>query len=99
MMDERHRFSAMGCAVVVAGGDSAPVAAVLERWEAVFSLFRPQSELSRVNRSQARVLAVSPLFALGLEAALGAAALPGGHVHPMICGRWGAIDQTGPIFA
>ena len=35
------------------------VAAVLERWEAVFSLFRPQSELSRVNRSQARVLAES----------------------------------------
>jgi len=50
MIDEQHRFSAMGCDVVVAGGDSAPVAAVLERWEAVFSLFRPQSELSRVNR-------------------------------------------------
>ncbi|HZC75239.1 MAG TPA: FAD:protein FMN transferase, partial [Gaiellaceae bacterium] len=64
----------MGCDVVVAGGDPATVATVLERWEAAFSLFRPESELSRVNRSPARVLAVSPLFARALEVALDVAA-------------------------
>ena len=31
-----ERFTAMGCDVAVVGGDPAPIAAVLERWEAVF---------------------------------------------------------------
>src|SRR5436190_24060137 len=97
MVDEPHRFSAMGCDVVVAGGDSAPVAAVLERWEAVFSLFRPRSELSCVNRSHARVLAVSPVFALGLEPALGAAAQTGGLVDPALCRRWRESGASGAI--
>ena len=42
-------FRAMGCDVVVSGGDPATAAAVFERWEARFSRFRPDSELSRVN--------------------------------------------------
>jgi thiamine biosynthesis lipoprotein ApbE len=69
-----QRFRAMGCDVVVAGGDPATVAEVLERWEAAFSLFRPESELSRVNRSPARMLAVSSLFAGALDSALDMAA-------------------------
>jgi thiamine biosynthesis lipoprotein len=82
------RLRAMGCDVVVAGGDPTAVAGVLERWEAAFSLFRPESELSRVNRSPAHVLAVSPLFARTLEVALDMAAETDGLVDPTLCGRW-----------
>jgi FAD:protein FMN transferase len=82
-----ERSRAMGCDVAVAGGDPAAVAAVLERWEAAFSLFRPESELSRVNRSPARVLGVSPLFAHALRVALNMAAETGGLVDPTLCGR------------
>ena len=83
-----QRFRSMGCDAVVAGGDPARVAAVLERWEETFSLFRPESELSRVNRSPARVVAVSPLFADTLALALDVAAETGGLVDPTLCGRW-----------
>jgi len=85
----------MGCDVVVAGGDLARVAAVLERWEAAFSLFRPESELSRVNRSPACVLAVSSLFARALESALDMAAATEGLVDPTLCGRWPEVTLSG----
>lgn len=78
----------MGCDVAVAGGDPDAVAAVLERWESAFSLFRAESELSRVNRSDARVVKVSPLFARALRVALDVAAETGGLVDPTLCGRW-----------
>jgi thiamine biosynthesis lipoprotein len=81
----------MGCEVAVAGGDPATVAAVLERWESGFSLFRPESELCRVNRAEAQVLAVSPLFARALRAALDAAAETEGLVDPTLCRRWTEI--------
>ena len=89
------RFRAMGCDVVVAGGDVARVAAVLERWEAAFSLFRPESELSRVNQSPARVLAVSSLFARALESALDVAAATEGLVDPTLRGRWPEVILSG----
>lgn len=89
------RLRAMGCDVIVAGGDTARVAAVLERWEAAFSLFRPESELSRVNRSPARVLAVSSLFARALEAALEMAASTDGLVDPTLCGRRHEVALSG----
>ena len=76
------RFRAMGCDVVVAGGDPAAAASVFERWEAAFSLFRPESELSRVNRAAAGVVAVSPFFAAALEVALDVAADTEGLVVP-----------------
>jgi len=85
----------MGCDVAVAGGDSAAVAAVLERWEATFSLFRPESELSRVNESPARVITVSSLFARGLETALDMAAETEGLVDPTLCGRWREVVRSG----
>jgi FAD:protein FMN transferase len=78
------RFRAMGCEIVLAGGDLAATAAVFERWEDVFSLFRPESELSRVNRSPALVQAVSPFFARVLSIALDAAAETGGLVDPAL---------------
>ena len=89
----------MGCEVVVAEGDPATVAAVLERWEETFSLFRPQSELSRVNRSLARVLAVSPPFARALEVALDVVVETGGLVDPTLCGRWRDVVLSGRMLS
>ncbi len=89
----------MGCDVVVAGGDPATVAEVLERWEASFSLFRPESELSRVNRSPARMLAVSSRFAGALDSALDMAAETEGLVDPTLCGRWPEVTLFGSMLA
>jgi len=86
-----HRFRAMGCEIVLAGGDPVQVAAVFERWEDAFSLFRPGSELSRVNRSAAHVVGVSPLFARALGVALDVAAQTGGLVDPTLTG---AVDDV-----
>jgi len=94
-----HRFRAMGCDVAVAGGDPAAVAAVLERWEETFSLFGPESELSRVNRSPARVLAVSTLFARAVGVALDVAAETEGIVDPTLCGRWREIVLSGRLLS
>src|SRR5215468_7961387 len=85
----------MGCDVAVADGDPARVGAVLERWEAAFSLFRPESELSRVNRSPARVVAVSSLFAHTLQVALDMAAGTEGLVDPTLSGRWPEVVVSG----
>jgi FAD:protein FMN transferase len=93
------RFRAMGCDVAVAGGDPGAVAAVLERWEGVFSLFRPESELCRVNRAEAQVLAVSPLFARALRVALDVAGETEGLVDPTLCGRWAEIVLAGRLLS
>jgi thiamine biosynthesis lipoprotein len=92
-----HRFEAMGCEIVVSGAEPAAVAAVFEEWEAAFSLFRPDSELSRVNRSDALVVAVSPLFARTLGVALEVAADTDGLVDPTLCGRWREVRVAGRI--
>jgi len=94
-----HRFRAMGCAVATAGGDRAAVAAVLERWEDTFSLFRPESELSRVNVSPARVLTVSLLFSRTLKTALDVAAETDGLVDPTLCGRWSEVAVCGKLLS
>jgi FAD:protein FMN transferase len=94
-----HRLRSMGCEVFVAGSDPARVASVLERWEATFSLFRTESELSRVNRSPARVVAVSPLFASALGVALDVAAETGGTVDPTLCVRWSEIVLSGRMLS
>lgn len=85
----------MGCGAVVAGGDPAAVAAVLERWENAFSLFRGESELSHVNRSPAHALAVSPLFAQGLQVALDVAAETDGLVDPTLGHGLGQVRLAG----
>lgn len=79
-----HHLRAMGCDVVLADGDPAAVAAVFERWEAAFSLFRPESEISRVNASQAGIVAITPFFAETLRIALDIAADTEGLVHPAL---------------
>jgi FAD:protein FMN transferase len=94
-----HRFRAMGCDVAAVGAEPAAVAAVLERWEATFSLFRPESELCSVNRAEAQVLAVSRLFARALRVALGVAAETEGLVDPTLCGRWAEIALSGRLLS
>jgi FAD:protein FMN transferase len=94
-----HRLRAMGCEVVAAGGDPAAVAEVLERWEQTFSLFRPDSELSHVNSSRARVLVVSPLFARALGVALDAAADTGGLVDPTLGRGVGDVRLSGQMLS
>lgn len=92
-----HRFRAMGCEAALAGGDPQRVAAVLERWEDAFSLFRPRSELSRLNRSPARIVAVSALFASALRVALEVAAETDGLLDPTLCGRWRELALAGRL--
>ncbi|HUZ16594.1 MAG TPA: FAD:protein FMN transferase [Gaiellaceae bacterium] len=94
-----ERFEAMGCEIVVSGAEPAAVAAVFEEWEAAFSLFRPDSELSRVNRSTGSVVAVSPLFARTLQVALDVAAETDGLVDPTLCGRWGEVRLAGRVLS
>jgi thiamine biosynthesis lipoprotein len=94
-----ERFEAMGCAIVVAGTEPAAVAAVLEEWEDTFSLYRPGSELSRVNRSRTSVVAVSPLFARALTVALDVAAETGGLIDPTLCGRWREVRLAGRVLS
>jgi thiamine biosynthesis lipoprotein len=89
----------MGCDVAVAGGDAGIVEHVLEHWEAAFSLFRPQSELSRVNRSPVRMLAVSGLFAHALGVGLDMAAETEGLVDPTLCGRWSEVVLSGRMLS
>jgi FAD:protein FMN transferase len=89
----------MGCDVAVAGGDPARVATVLARWEDTFSLFRPGSELSCVNRSAARVLRVSPLFVRALVLALDVATETDELVDPTLCGRWREVVLSGRMLA
>jgi len=94
-----HRFEAMGCEIVVAGANLAAVAAVFEEWEDTFSLFRPSSELSRVNRSGASVVAVSPLFARVVRIALDVAAETDGLVDPTLSGRWREVRIAGRVLS
>lgn len=93
------RFQAMGCDVVVAGADPTAVAAVLEEWESAFSLFRPDSELSRVNRSDASVIAVSPLFARALAVALDVAEETDDLVDPTLSGRRREVLLAGRLLS
>lgn len=89
----------MGCEIVVAGADPNAVAATFEEWEDAFSLFRPDSELSRVNRSPARVVAISPLFSRTLAVALDVAAETDGLVDPTLCGRWRDVRLAGRLLS
>ena len=76
----------MGCEVVVEGAsarDLERIRALFEKRDAVFSRFRADSELSRVNATDGATL-VSPLFARMLETALRARDRRGGLVTPTL---------------
>ena len=84
---KKDRFESMGCEVVVGGATPSELRAIeglfAER-DRVFSRFRPDSELNRVNRSAGRFVAVSPLFAQTLAVALHAARETEGLVDPTL---------------
>lgn len=81
-----NRFSAMGCDVLVEGATSQELAAVralFAQRDAVFSRFRPESELNAVNAGRGGRL-VTPLFARMVEAALRAREQTDGLVDPTL---------------
>ena len=94
-----RQFRAMGCEVAIAGGSQTAAARVLERWEQAFSLYRPHSELSRVNASSARVLRVSKLLASAVEISLDVARDTDGLVDPTLCGRWTEVAVCGRLLS
>ena len=77
----------MGVEVVIAG--AAPhelerIRGLFAEWDRVFSRFRADSELSRVNRDPAKVVVFSRLFAQVTTVALDAAAATEGLVDPTL---------------
>jgi thiamine biosynthesis lipoprotein len=81
------RFASMGCEVVVGGArpqELAAVQALFERRDRIFSRFRDDSELVRVNATAAELVPVLPEFAELVEVALAAAAATGGSVTPTV---------------
>ncbi|MGE5225932.1 MAG: FAD:protein FMN transferase [Planctomycetaceae bacterium] len=92
-----HRFTAMGCDVVVGGGTSSEHRAIEDLFaerEQVFSRFRPDSELNRVNASSGSFAMVSPLFAETLRIALAAADETDGLVTPTLGASLEAVGYT-----
>jgi len=97
-----ERFPCFGgmCAALVIGSGPAgtPHAAALRvkrgllAWHDQFSRFQPDSELSRLNRDPRQTVAVSPVMARFVEAALNAAAMTGGLVDPTLAGE---MDRAG----
>jgi FAD:protein FMN transferase len=85
-----RRFRAMGSDIAVfLDGEDRQAALALEEaplwfeaWEQVFSRFRPESELSRLNASEAQTNQISPLLWEVLDASLDAAAWTDGIVTP-----------------
>jgi thiamine biosynthesis lipoprotein len=77
----------MGVDVLVCGAtdeEHDAVRRLFDGYDHVFSRFRPESELSRVNRDPSEVVVLSPLFAGALRTALGAAAATDGLVDPTL---------------
>jgi len=80
-------FRAMGCEVIVAGGSRGAHAAIerlFEERESLFSRFRAESELCRVNESPSPIVAASSEFLRALGAALDAARATDGVVDPTL---------------
>jgi thiamine biosynthesis lipoprotein len=82
-----HRFVSMGCGVVVGGASTCErreIERLFAERDVMFSRFRPNSELNRVNGSAATVVDVSPAFADMLAVALRAAGQTDGLVDPTL---------------
>ena len=87
---ERRVFRSMGVDVLVCGAtddEHAAVRRLFDERDRVFSRFRAESELNRVNRDPSEVVVLSPLFAGALRTALGAAAATDGLVDPTLGAR------------
>lgn len=77
----------MGVEVAVCGASDEELAEIrqlFEEWDGVFSRFRPDSELNRVNRHPLGVVILSRPFAYAMRAAIGAAAATNGLVDPTL---------------
>ena len=93
-------FRAMGCDIAAFIDAETPAAEQalrrlpgwFEEWEQVFSRFRPDSELNRLNAAAGTVQAVSPTLWQGLGAALQAAHRTEGLVIPTVLT---ALEQAG----
>ena len=83
-----NSFPAMGVEIVVGGAANAAalddVRRLVHEWDAIFSRFRGESELNRVNASPADVVLVSETFARAIRAALAGARATGGLVDPTL---------------
>ena len=87
MRREQRSFQAMGVMVEVGGADRSTfeeIRALFAEREAVFSRFLSGSELSRLNRSDATVVEITPVFARAVAAALAAAQHTQGLVDPTL---------------
>lgn len=91
----RYRFRAMGTEIeLIAWGVDREEASALgaeieqraEEWESTFSRFRPESELSRVNRQSGGWVRASPAFLSVLAAAREGFIATGGRFDPSIVG-------------
>jgi thiamine biosynthesis lipoprotein len=77
----------MGVEVVICGAADDELTAIrrlFDEWERVFSRFRPESELNRVNRDGSPVVVLSRLFTYALRTGLRAAAATEGLVDPTL---------------
>jgi thiamine biosynthesis lipoprotein len=72
------------------------VRAVTEDFDRACSPFRPDSELAAVNRGAGAPVAIGPVLASAIGAALDAAALTDGAVDPTIGGATLALGLDGP---
>jgi len=98
----RIEFRAMGSRMMAAlEADSPAAAGALEKvplwfeeWEQALSRFRPDSELSRLNRSAGRPMEVSPTLWEVFHAARQAERLTGGLVTPTVLP---ALEQAGYV--
>ncbi len=96
---QQIEFRAMACQMLgITASDSAAAAAALadlpawfEAWEQCLSRFRPDSELSRLNRSQGEWFGVSATLWAVLQAALDAARASDGLVTPTVLDALEAI--------
>lgn len=82
-----HTFRAMGCTVEVAGGSPSARRSIERLFvarEAMFSRFLADSELTRVNASEAKAVFVSDEFAGAVETALAAERATRGLVTPLV---------------
>ena len=85
--EQPRSFEAMGVTVEVCGADHITFDQIRDLFaarEAVFSRFLGGSELSRLNRSDASVIEVTPVFARAVAAALAAAEQTNGLVDPTL---------------
>ena len=86
-MSERYVFRSMGCDVVVEGAyasERRAIEGLFDERERIFSRFRPDSELTRVNAHAGTPVRVSPGFAEMLRVALEAERETGGLVDPAL---------------